>query len=112
MFSCPVKLAVWQQVHHEHLDAEAPITSLDLHHLLITTLRSPHVRSTSDHCIIAATLESIWLSHWSFIFNDTPFTTDIVLALVAQKIRQHKQESFLTAGIPHSPPPFFSIDPL
>lgn len=111
MFSCPVKLAVWQQVHHKHLDAEAPITSLDFHHLL-TTLRSPHVRSTSDLCIIAATLESIWLSHWSFIFNDTPFATDIVLALVAQIIRQHKQESFLAAGIPHSPPPFFSIGPL
>ncbi|KAI8642131.1 hypothetical protein BD408DRAFT_417139 [Parasitella parasitica] len=85
MFSCPVKLAVWQQVHHEHLGAEASITSLDLHHLL-TTLRSPHVRSTSDLCIIAATLESIWLSHWSFIFNDTPFTTAIVLALLLSSL--------------------------
>ncbi|OAD07328.1 hypothetical protein MUCCIDRAFT_104248 [Mucor lusitanicus CBS 277.49] len=40
--------------------AEATITSLDLHHLL-TTFCSPHVRSTSDLRIIAATLESIWL---------------------------------------------------
>ncbi|CAO0798470.1 unnamed protein product [Mucor circinelloides] len=93
-------------MHYEHLGAEVSITSLlDLHHLLITTLRSPRVGSTSDLCIIiAATLESIWLSHWFFILNDTPFTTDIVLALVGQKIRQHKQESFLAAGLSHSLP--------
>ncbi|OAD05362.1 hypothetical protein MUCCIDRAFT_109225 [Mucor lusitanicus CBS 277.49] len=99
-------------VHRKHLGAEASITSLDLHHLLIT-FRSPHVRSTSDLRIIAAaTLESIWLSHWSFIFNETPFTTVLFFALIAQKIRQFQQKSFLAAGIPHSPPSFFFIDPL
>lgn len=71
-----------------------------------------HVREISALHIIAATLESIWLSHWSFVFNDTPSTTVTVLALVTKKIRQYRQESFIVAGIPHSPLPFFSVDPL
>ncbi|OAD06656.1 hypothetical protein MUCCIDRAFT_107234 [Mucor lusitanicus CBS 277.49] len=88
--SCsPVKLAVWQQVHRGHLGGRG------VHRFI--TFCSPHARSASDLCFIAATtLESIW----SFILNDTPFTTDLVLALVAQKIRQSQQEFFLAAGIP------------
>ncbi|KAL9536488.1 hypothetical protein MBANPS3_012616, partial [Mucor bainieri] len=109
LFSCPVKLAVWQQVHRDHLDTDDSISPLDLH-LLLFTFRSSHVHSPSALRIIAATLESIWLSHWSFIFNDTPFTTTTVLALVAQKIRRSNQESFLAAGLPHAPLPFFSLD--
>ncbi|KAK4514326.1 uncharacterized protein ATC70_001918 [Mucor velutinosus] len=111
MLSCLAKLTVWQQVHNKYLGAETSIIPLGLHHLL-ATVRSPYVRTTSDLRIIATTLESISLSHWSFIFNDMPFTTDTVFALVAQKMCQHKQESFMATGIPHLPPPFFFVDPI
>ncbi|EPB87063.1 hypothetical protein HMPREF1544_06180 [Mucor circinelloides 1006PhL] len=55
MFSCPVKLAVWQQVHHEHLCAEASIISLDLHHFLnhsSITSCSLHIRSLYHCCYL------------------------------------------------------------
>ncbi|CAO0801991.1 unnamed protein product [Mucor circinelloides] len=110
LFSCPTKLSVWQTIQHHHLPfLSDPWTSYDLH-LLLITVRFPIEFPQSALLVIAATLESIWISHWSFIFSDTPFTLDSVLSLVESKILKYQQESFITAGIPHCPPPFFSVD--
>ncbi|CEP16223.1 hypothetical protein [Parasitella parasitica] len=87
----------------------APWTSVDLH-LLLTTVRFLVAFPQSALLVIAATLESIWTSHWSFIFSDTPFTLDSVLSLVESKLLRYRQESFLAAGIPHCPPPVFSAE--
>ncbi|KAL7319651.1 hypothetical protein PS15m_002766 [Mucor circinelloides] len=110
LFSCPTKLSVWQTIQHRHLPfLSDPWTSYDLH-LLLTTVRFPTEFPQSALLVIAPTLESIWISYWSFIFSGTPFTLDSVLSLVESKILKYQQESFITAGIPHCPPPFFSAD--
>ncbi|EPB92396.1 hypothetical protein HMPREF1544_00694 [Mucor circinelloides 1006PhL] len=106
----PTLQRVWQTIQHHHLPfLSDPWTSYDLH-LLLITVRFPIEFPQSALLVIAATLESIWISHWSFIFSDTPFTLDSVLSLVESKILKYQQESFITAGIPHCPPPFFSVD--
>ncbi|CEP08875.1 hypothetical protein [Parasitella parasitica] len=110
LFSCPIKLSVWQTIQHRHLPfLSTPWASFDLH-LLLTTVRFPTEFPRSALLVIAATLESIWISHWSFIFSDTPFTLDSVLSIAESKILKYQQESFIIAGIPHCPLPFFSVD--
>ncbi|CEP18787.1 hypothetical protein [Parasitella parasitica] len=110
LFSCPLKRSVWHTIQQRHLPfLSAPWTSVDLH-LLLTTVRFPVFPLQSALLVIAATLESIWTSHWSFIFSDTPFTLDSVLSLVESKLLRYRQESFLAAGIPHCPPPVFSAE--
>ncbi|KAI8635787.1 hypothetical protein BD408DRAFT_398294, partial [Parasitella parasitica] len=110
LFSCPVKLSVWHTIQYRHLPfLSNPWTSFDLH-LLLTTVRFSTDFPSSALLVIAATLESIWISHWSFVFSDTPFTLDSVLSLVETKILKYQQETFIAAGIPHCPPPFFSVN--
>ncbi|CEP08830.1 hypothetical protein [Parasitella parasitica] len=39
-----------------------------------------------------------------------PLSWDFMLSLVESKLLGYRQESFLAAGIPHCPPPVFSVD--
>ncbi|CEP07268.1 hypothetical protein [Parasitella parasitica] len=85
----------------------APWTSVNIR-LLLTTVRFAFPQPTL--LAIATTVESIWTSHWFFIFSDTPFTLNSVLSLVESKFLRYRQESFLAAGIPHCAPAVFSVD--
>ncbi|CAO3655742.1 unnamed protein product [Mucor fragilis] len=110
LFSCPTKLSVWQTIQHRHLTfVSAPWTSLDLQ-LILTTLRFPSDFPRSALLVIAATLESIWMSHWSLTFSDTPFTWESELSLAESKILKYQHEASIAAGIPYCPPLFFSVD--
>ncbi|GAN02111.1 hypothetical protein MAM1_0017c01551 [Mucor ambiguus] len=109
LFLCPVKLAAWQTIQHRHLHfLSNSWTSADLH-LILTTLRFPSGFPLSALLVIVATLESIWISHWSFTFSATPFTLKSVLSLAESKITKYQHEASIAAGIPHCPPPFFSV---
>ncbi|KAI8635843.1 hypothetical protein BD408DRAFT_128929 [Parasitella parasitica] len=98
--------AVWHHIQRTYMgESSASFTSHDLH-LILTTFRINNTFNRSSLLIIAATLESIWISHWSFIFNDTPFTFDTIISLANRKILQVRQETFISSGIPHAPASF------
>ncbi|KAI8072089.1 hypothetical protein BDF21DRAFT_386870, partial [Thamnidium elegans] len=110
LFSCPKKLPIWQSVWSEHVDPSVTAVSSPIIQLALTTLGVDGSFKVLPLLAIAATLESIWSSHWAFIFQDVPFNTASVKHLVSTKFLKLQQETSLKEGIPHSPPPLLSLN--
>ncbi|KAI9016259.1 hypothetical protein CLU79DRAFT_707041 [Phycomyces nitens] len=110
LFSCPFKLPIWHHVWSTHVTHSQAPTTLPALKLALTSMLPPDSSSPKAMLAIAAALEAIWRTHWSFIFKDTPFNHNHVESLIDKLIRKAQQESFLSSNIPHAPPPFFSID--
>lgn len=114
LFECPAKLQAWQYVWHTYVDTSVPrvsVATLDftLRTLIIHSSKPPNL--FGDHILALATiLSSIWSAHWAFVFNDIPLTTATILSLFQRNIGRTRREHLISAGIPHSPPPFFNIE--
>lgn len=111
IFTCPLKLPVWQFVWHKYVNSSTPLVSPSVLYYSLFTLSNFSRDSGSEQMeAIAATLESIWILHWGAVFNDTPFTVDSAISLVSKKILKSRHESLVSAGIPHVPLPFITAD--
>ncbi|KAI9360492.1 hypothetical protein BD770DRAFT_318453, partial [Pilaira anomala] len=109
LFTCPSKLQVWQHMWKTYIDPSDSTFSLDQLTFILHTLQiTPHLITTAVTAPLtafAATLEAIWLSHWTSVFNDVPFTTANTISLLTSIFLRMRQESFMQKGIPHAPLP-------
>ncbi|KAI8370310.1 hypothetical protein BD560DRAFT_329629, partial [Blakeslea trispora] len=117
IFSCPLKLSVWQLVWNtffvgpvdlsvDNLPLQQSVLSLSFPPLL------PSFSTSEASVIIGSTLLCLWRAHWKFIFDAVPFSTSTIFGTLLPLVHKSAQESLVQKGIPHRPLPFFEVDGL
>ncbi|KAI9326304.1 hypothetical protein BD770DRAFT_334676, partial [Pilaira anomala] len=106
LFICRSKLEVWKHIWYTYITSSSSSFFLDnlifaIHTHRISSSSSSITTGVPPLSAIAATLEAIWLSHWTFVFNDTPFTSASTITILITKVRQTRRQSFLLKGLPH-----------
>ena len=88
IFLCPLKQQVWRLVWN-HFSSRDLRPSTFIH--FIHTRDSPLSIFTYKQLfyIFSCTILSIWRSHWSFIFNDTPFIPSTCAISAINYIQTH-----------------------
>ncbi|KAI9269618.1 hypothetical protein EDC94DRAFT_513431, partial [Helicostylum pulchrum] len=80
--TCPSKLQVWQSVWNSHIDPSESTVSTYILQITLFTLTPPlaiQVSKLQALLVAAATIESIWRSHW-VTFDNTRFAPTHIIA--------------------------------
>ncbi|KAG2222175.1 hypothetical protein INT45_007192 [Circinella minor] len=80
VWACPIKQSVWQSIASRYLVSPRELT---LHHIISLSLAGLSVRpefKLTFFDIIATTLLQIWSAHWHFVFHQTTFWSNGVIA--------------------------------
>ena len=114
VFSCPIKLAVWQSVWNLFFEGTVDLSQNALPvKQAVFALHFPPLQSSTTtryaSVVIGSTIHSLWRAHWSFVFDSRPFTDSTILAQTRLLINAATEEDFVLRGIPHCPLPFLSL---
>ncbi|OBZ81854.1 hypothetical protein A0J61_10097 [Choanephora cucurbitarum] len=81
LVSCPIKMSIWRlvlRIHYPYLAFEpAHIISV-----LWSLWIPPYVSPTPFRLLCAAITRAIWVTHWAFVRQGTPFSETTVLSKI------------------------------
>ncbi|KAI8357786.1 hypothetical protein BD560DRAFT_406105 [Blakeslea trispora] len=117
VFSCPPKLLIWQRVWHTFFDSSVDLSvdNLSLKQAILklefpSLSASSHSSSHFASLLIGFTLQSIWRSYWTLVFENCPFSPETVYTTILASTHTANQESLVAKGIPHRPLPPLLLD--